>query len=350
MSTLQCSIKNDGATGRFERVQVTSVGVRHQARVRQQCRQALRRKAADHVVGLETFTAPSRPICLNQPAATIATELRHPTLQPQFTTIAMQSLDQTITQGLHRPLEMPQAVRRLRHLQHRGAVQSCGAISRLLGIQLQLKVEKASQSRIPSTTANRKEIGDGHSSQKTRRERGGTQSTSELPQIPQVAWSHNRITPGESPVALVNALAQSPETVAARKLALTLDQPAIWVVPERNWWGSVAEIHQTPGIEQVCFWEIDPQVFEQARMAAAGFETCNLSGADVECPGTSPKGSCATPDLAMGLKKRDSHPLMSHQGSCSETGDSATDHNHVRPAHEASRNRGMLATSPGSCA
>ena len=59
------------------------------------------------------------------------------------------------------------------------------------------------------------------------------------------------------------------------------------------------------------------------------FQSSHLGGANIKCVWTSAERSSTTTKLVVRLEKRDGQAFVSQQGCCSETGDAATDHDHV---------------------
>ena len=99
----------------------------------QQALQSLGRQGAHHLISLQQEGAPGRAGALQAPAPQrVGLQPLQPVPQAQLAAGLGQGKLQGLAQLLHRALEVPKAQRRLGHGQHRGAIQSCGAIGGLL--------------------------------------------------------------------------------------------------------------------------------------------------------------------------------------------------------------------------
>ena len=92
---------------------------------------------------------------------------------------------QLVTEHLHRTVEMPQPERCLDHLQDGGAVEGCGSIGGLLGIELQLEVEEPPQARVVAATTELEQVGHGQPGQQAGCNRCRAKSRDQLAKIPE---------------------------------------------------------------------------------------------------------------------------------------------------------------------
>ena len=118
----------------FEAVQVLAVRVGHLFPIRNQAWQTLRRKAADDLAGLQASLRCPRSFNRDRPSRLIAIALQFQSTMAQkhTPTIAFQGCLQPVAKALHRSVQMPQTEWGLAHLQDRGAIEGCGAVTRLL--------------------------------------------------------------------------------------------------------------------------------------------------------------------------------------------------------------------------
>ena len=172
------------------------------------------------------------------------------------------------------------------------------------------------------------------------------QGPDQLAQIPEGSWRDDRILSGEGPVAAMDCITKLPETFTAWKLALPFRRPAFGVVPQGDRLRSVAQIHNAARVQNFRFRQRQAEVAQQPFMAASWFKARHLSGTHVKGPWTAPEGSCATPDLMVGLKQGDLQALSGQQSCCGESGDATADHNHAAFVQGPPESPAMLATEP----
>ena len=274
---------------------------------------------------------------LHEPAIWAGAELLHPVAQAQLTAALFQGGFQAAAQGLHRAVQMPQPEWFLHHRQHRDAIERSGAFGWLLGVELQLKIEKASQPLVLRATAAAQAQQVGHAGQtKDAAGQGGwLQGPHQLLQVPEVArWQHG-LPGGKGPVAPVQALAQLPEPFTARELALPLLAPALRVAPDLHRWLSITEIHHAARIQRGGLGQWHPQFGKQALVAATGFKPGHLGGAGIKGVAAAAKGAGTAAALVVGFEQDNVAALAAEQGCSRESGDASADH------HNISRGQGV---------
>ena len=106
-------------------------------------------------------------------------------VQQHLPPLCFDSLLQLVTEHLHRTVEMPQPERCLDHLQDGGAVEGCGSIGGLLGIELQLEVEESPQALVVAATTELEQVGHGQPGQQAGCNRCRAKSRDQLAQIPE---------------------------------------------------------------------------------------------------------------------------------------------------------------------
>jgi len=239
-------------------------------------------------------------------------------------------------------VEKPQ--RRLRHLQHRRSVKHGGPVRRLLGVKLQLQIQKPPQPLILAASAEHQQVGDRHACEQAGGERGRSEGCQELTQVPEAAGCHHRIPAGEGPIAAVKRVADSPEAFAPGEVLLTLQPPALRVMPEMDRRTAVGEIDHAPGIEDVSLRQRQVQMSEQTGMTPPGFQPGHLGGADIEGPWSTPERSGTASGLVMGFQQGHRHALMGQQARRRQAGDASTDDDHSVWGQGAEAIRSMLAS------
>ena len=92
--------------------------------------------------------------------------------QQQPAAVADERLLQVTAQHLHRSLQVKEPQRRLCHLQHRCPIKHGSPIRRLLGVELQLQIQKPPQALIRAASAQHQQVGDRHACEHSGGERG----------------------------------------------------------------------------------------------------------------------------------------------------------------------------------
>jgi len=152
--------------------------------------------------------------------------------QQHLAAVAFDGAAEAFTETLHGTLQVPEPQGGLTHLQHRGAIQRCRALTGLLGIEAQLQVEKAAQPLVAAATRQAQEIPHRQQTERGADQIAQAQRRERSTEIPAAANRKDRISGGELPVLLMNPAAKLPKPFRARELRLTLLMPALRVVPE----------------------------------------------------------------------------------------------------------------------
>jgi len=267
----------------------------------------------------------------------------------QLTAIAGERLLQAGGQRLHRALEVPEPERLLHHRQHRGAVESGGAIGGLLGVEPQLQIEKPPQPRAALTAgaaAEPQQIGHAGRGEQATRQVGGAQGREQLAQIPEGTGRQHRIPRREGPVGPVDRVAEAPEAAAAREALQPLAAPGLRITVDPHRLAAVAQMHHAAGIERRGRGRLQPEPGKQTGMDSARLKAGHLGGAHIEGPGAAAEGAGTAAALMVGLEQQHPHPFAGQEGCRGETRDAGPHHHHI--ALTAFRHRGMLAAAgPG---
>ena len=252
-------------------------------------------------------------------------------------------------EGLHRAFQVPQPQGVLGHLQHRGAVEGGGAVGGLLGIQLELQVEKVAQPRpLRPALASRQplQIGHGGPREQPRGQGGEVQGPQQLAQVPGGARRQHRIAARKGPAGPMQGGAEPPETLTPRKLALALGCPGsgIAVQPHRRL--AIAQVHHAPRIQGRRRRRRYAEMAKQPFVDAARLQPCHLGGPHIKAPGAPAEAAGATAALGVGLQQGHRQTLPGQQGRRRQAGDAGPHHHHVRHRVVVSHGR-MVAGSNG---
>ena len=283
-------------------------------RLSQKLGQGLGRQCTDDIVRLEGKRLLGRPLAAELPAAGPWTHRTDAVAQTQTTALGRKHLLEGRAELLHRPVEMPKPQRVLGHGQHRGPVERRRAISRLLGIEAQLEIQKAAQALIRAAAAQEQQVRHRGGREQATGQGAGPHRPQQLAQIPEGARRQHRILGREGPIAAVQQSAEGPEAFASGELALALQTPRLGIPPELNRGFSGAELDAAAGVKGGGCGERGTEVGHQALMNAPRFKARDLGRPDIKGVGTAAKGARAAPGLAVGFQQLHLQTLSGQQG------------------------------------